>query len=45
MTTLSLSPASQRALFDIPSDVTYLNCASMSPQLRSVTAAGIDAVR
>jgi selenocysteine lyase/cysteine desulfurase len=35
----------QRALFEIPDDVTYLNCASMSPQLRSVTAAGIDAVR
>jgi selenocysteine lyase/cysteine desulfurase len=34
-----------RALFDIPDDVTYLNCASMSPQLRAVTAAGIDAVR
>ena len=38
-------PASQRALFEIPADVTYLNCASMSPQLRTVTAAGIDAVR
>jgi selenocysteine lyase/cysteine desulfurase len=36
---------SQRALFEIPDDVTYLNCASMSPQLRTVTAAGIDAVR
>jgi selenocysteine lyase/cysteine desulfurase len=36
---------SQRALFEIPDDVTYLNCASMSPQLRAVTAAGIDAVR
>jgi kynureninase len=36
---------SQRALFDIPDDVTYLNCASMSPQLRTVTAAGIQAVR
>ena len=36
---------SQRALFEIPEDVTYLNCASMSPQLRTVTAAGIDAVR
>ena len=37
--------APQRALFEIPDDVTYLNCASMSPQLRTVTAAGIDAVR
>jgi selenocysteine lyase/cysteine desulfurase len=36
---------SQRALFEIPDDVTYLNCASMSPQLRTVTAAGIEAVR
>ena len=35
----------ERALFEIPDDVTYLNCASMSPQLRTVTAAGIDAVR
>jgi selenocysteine lyase/cysteine desulfurase len=36
---------SVRALFAIPDDVTYLNCASMSPQLRSVTAAGLVAVR
>lgn len=36
---------SQRTLFDIPDDVTYLNCASMSPQLRAVTAAGERAVR
>lgn len=36
---------SQRTLFEIPDDVTYLNCASMSPQMRSVTAAGLDAVR
>lgn len=36
---------SQRALFDIPDDVTYLNCAAMSPQLRTVTAAGERAVR
>ena len=39
------APASQRALFEIPDDVTYLNCASMSPQLRSVSQAGLDAVR
>ena len=39
------APGSQRALFDIPDDVTYLNCASMSPQLRTVTSAGIEAVR
>ncbi|MDB4881709.1 MAG: hypothetical protein JWL95_475 [Gemmatimonadetes bacterium] len=36
---------SQRALFEIPDGVTYLNCASMSPQMRAVTAAGLDAVR
>ena len=36
---------SQRALFEIPDGITYLNCASMSPQLRSVTDAGVDAVR
>jgi selenocysteine lyase/cysteine desulfurase len=35
---------SQRALFDIPDGVAYLNCAQMSPQLRSVTAAGNQAV-
>jgi selenocysteine lyase/cysteine desulfurase len=34
-----------RELFEIPEGVTYLNCANMAPQLRSVTAAGIDAVR
>jgi selenocysteine lyase/cysteine desulfurase len=32
-------------LFEIPDGVTYLNCANMAPQLRSVTAAGLDAVR
>ncbi len=30
----------QRHLFDIPDDIAYLNCAYMSPQLRSVTNAG-----
>jgi len=45
ITTVASAPASQRALFEIPYDVTYLNCASMSPQLRSVTQAGLDAVR
>jgi selenocysteine lyase/cysteine desulfurase len=33
------------ALFDIPGDVVYLNCASLSPQLKSVTEAGEKAVR
>jgi selenocysteine lyase/cysteine desulfurase len=36
---------SQRALFDIPDDITYLNCANMSPQLQAVTDAGARAVR
>ena len=31
---------SQRALFDIPDDVCYLNCAYMGPLMRHVTAAG-----
>lgn len=34
-----------RELFEIPAGITYLNCANMSPQLNSVTAAGLDAVR
>jgi selenocysteine lyase/cysteine desulfurase len=47
VTAVSPSPsaASERALFAIPPDVTYLNCASMSPQLHSVSAAGLVAVR
>jgi selenocysteine lyase/cysteine desulfurase len=36
---------SQRDAFDIPPGITYLNCASMAPQLRSATRAGIEAVR
>jgi selenocysteine lyase/cysteine desulfurase len=36
---------SQRDAFDIPPEITYLNCASLAPQLRSVTRAGIEAVR
>ncbi len=35
---------SQRHLFDIPDGVTFLNAAYMTPQLRSVTRAGLDAV-
>ena len=31
---------SQRALFDIPDEVSYLNCAYMSPLMKSVTEAG-----
>jgi selenocysteine lyase/cysteine desulfurase len=34
-----------RDLFEIPEDVTYLNCANMAPQLKSVTEAGFAAVR
>jgi selenocysteine lyase/cysteine desulfurase len=34
----------QRSLFEIPDDVTWLNCAYMSPQLRSVRAAGEEAM-
>ncbi len=36
---------SQRDLFEIPDGVTFLNCANMSPQLRSVTSSGIEAVK
>jgi len=36
---------SQRHLFDLPDEVAYLDCAYMSPQLRSVTEAGLAAVR
>jgi selenocysteine lyase/cysteine desulfurase len=34
----------QRGLFEIPEDVTYLNCAYMSPQLRSMREIGERAV-
>ncbi len=35
----------QRHLFRIPDDVTYLNCAYMSPQLNAVEAAGIEGLK
>jgi selenocysteine lyase/cysteine desulfurase len=35
----------QRRLFEIPDWVTFLNCANMSPQLRSVTSAGLNSVQ
>ena len=35
----------QRALFDIPDDVAYLNCAYQSPLMNSVVAAGEEAAR
>ncbi len=34
-----------RELFEISKDVTYLNCANMAPQLKTVTEAGLRAVR
>src|SRR5215210_5614881 len=34
----------QRELFEIPEEITYLNCAYMSPQLRAVREAGEEAV-
>jgi selenocysteine lyase/cysteine desulfurase len=43
--TLPAPIASARDLFEIPDGITYLNCASMAPQLRSVTEAGLRAVR
>jgi selenocysteine lyase/cysteine desulfurase len=41
----SVSFENARDRFEIPSDVTYLNCANMAPQLKSVTEAGLEAVR
>ena len=35
----------QRALFDLPDDVAYLNCASRSPMPRAVAAEGVSALR
>ncbi|MDP8938932.1 MAG: aminotransferase class V-fold PLP-dependent enzyme [Actinomycetota bacterium] len=35
---------SQRHLFDIPEEICYLNCAYMSPQLREVREAGMQAL-
>lgn len=42
---ISANVQGARQLFDIPEDITYLNCANMAPQLRSITDAGINAVR
>jgi selenocysteine lyase/cysteine desulfurase len=36
---------SDRDLFDVPPDVTYLNSASLGPRLHAVSRAGIDAIR
>jgi selenocysteine lyase/cysteine desulfurase len=35
----------QQHLFQLPDDITYLNCAYMSPMLHSVEAAGIEAMQ
>jgi hypothetical protein len=32
-------------MFDLSAGITYLNCSSTSPQLKSVTAAGLEPVR
>ncbi len=36
---------SQRDLFALPPDITFLNCAYMAPQLRAITGIGVEAVR
>ena len=36
---------SQRELFALPSDIAFLNCANMAPQLRAITEIGIQAVK
>ena len=35
----------QKELFEIPDDITYLNCAYMAPQMRQVTQAGQEALK
>jgi selenocysteine lyase/cysteine desulfurase len=37
--------SAERALFDVPDDVTYLNCASMAPRLHAASEAGREAMR
>jgi len=44
-TTVSSRIEEAKDLFEISAGVTYLNCANMAPQLRSITDAGIEAVR
>ena len=41
---MAIAPGLQHGLFEIPDDVAYLNCAYMSPQLRSVREIGERAV-
>lgn len=38
-----MNPGEARELFEVPPSVAYLNCAYMSPQLRSVTEVGLQA--
>ncbi len=45
MKTADMLLPNQRALFDIPDDVAYLNCAYQSPLMNSVVAAGEEAAR
>ena len=42
---MTISIPCQRDLFDIPDDVAWLNCAQMSPTMRSVAEAGEAAIR
>ena len=44
LTTVTDRIEKAKDLFEIPEGVTYLNCANMAPQLRSITKTGIDAV-
>jgi selenocysteine lyase/cysteine desulfurase len=41
---MAVALSSQRELFEIPEEIAYLNCAYMSPQLRSVREVGEEAV-
>ena len=34
----------QKSLFDIPDDITYMNCANMAPLLKTSNEAGISAI-
>lgn len=43
MTIGALSPMPE--LFDVPPGVTYLNCANMSPQLKTVHSAALESIR
>jgi selenocysteine lyase/cysteine desulfurase len=45
MKTSEANEQAVKALFQIPDEITYLNCANMAPQLRAITEAGIEAVR